>query len=701
MANLLQRIFGGGEKQRRNEVQIPFAPFVQQRLQELMGLAANQQLLSKNEGWVFACVQAIAQEVANIHLHLMRANDEGDDTEEFNSPALDLLNKVNPRMTRYELLEVTQSHQELEGNAFWFLARDKTKAVREIWPLRPDRVGLIADKGNPLLVDKYIYRQKSGQRVLIDATDVIHFKQFDANAEYPFPHRGIGTVKAAMLAIDTNTFSRVWNKNFFINSARPDFILTTDAKLNATDYDRVNRQWKAAHQGIDNANKAALLDQGIKTDKFSFTQKEMDFIKQLQLSRDEILAIFRVPKTVLGITEDVNRANAEASNYVFSLRTIKPKMQRFVDTLNEFLLPLFDDPALYFTFDSPVPEDEVTKATVFAAGINKWLTRNEIRGAEGLPPTENGDKFFGTVTDVPIDSVKPEGPQAEAAKPQGKRNAPKAEKKEKQTTEEVIKEATRAHITELFNKPIPATPKQLTYNAVEEFKSAWLKDFEARERRFRATVQSFFDAQRKRVITQLAQELKGLEAKEYNLKATRDLLPDIDEEVSALIDLSTPLYQKFVAEQGERAVSLVGAEIAFDTQSQSVIEFIAERAQFFAKSANDVTYEELLPAIREGVVAGESLPEISERVANVYDKTRDFRTERIARTETAASSNFANLEAYEQTGIKKHQWVEFAPEDGKCRIGGESVAIGEDFSNGLVAPPVHPNCVCTTIADFE
>jgi hypothetical protein len=51
-----------------------------------------------------------------------------------------------------------------------------------------------------------------------------------------------------------------------------------------------------------------------------------------------------VSKTILGTAEsDTNRATAETADYVFSKRTIKPKMELVLSYLNEFLVPRYGD----------------------------------------------------------------------------------------------------------------------------------------------------------------------------------------------------------------------------------------------------------------------------------------------------------------------------------------------------------------------
>jgi hypothetical protein len=42
----------------------------------------------------------------------------------------------------------------------------------------------------------------------------------------------------------------------------------------------------------------------------------------------------------VAITDDVNRANAETSDYVFMARVVKPRIELIFEKLNRFLLPM-------------------------------------------------------------------------------------------------------------------------------------------------------------------------------------------------------------------------------------------------------------------------------------------------------------------------------------------------------------------------
>ncbi len=668
-------------------------------LSDFFGRSARLNFLQAYKGWVYAAVSAIAQEVGDIQLRLMRSTTKGD-VEVLDGELIKLIARVNPRMTQQELFEITQSHQELEGNAFWFLARDGMGKIREIWPLRPDRVTFTQDKENPLMIAKFFYRQKDGRRTEFEPKDIIHFQQFNAEGDYPFPTRGLSTVQAAMLAIDTNEFARQWNKRFFLNSARPDYILSTEGRLSPDEYERLKRKFESAHRGVENSHKFLLLQGGLKADKLTATQKEMDFVKQVLQSRDEILAIFRVPKTILGITDDVNRANAEATNFVFASRTIKPKMDKIVNTMNEFLVPQFGDD-LFYTFESPVPEDRDRIVSEYEKGIDKWLSRNEIREAEGLPPTVEGDKFFGNFNLAPLDEVTEEKKNIEPVGQKEKEETPPANQKEEKNGD--LRKTVSERVNELFNKEAKDDTERdnekrgLTFNQIQKFGVIFLKGVEQDEKRIKDLLIPFFERQKKLVKETLEQNLKGLKAKEYDMKAADDVLPSEGDEIKAAIDLMTPEYRAFVERSGQEAIALVGSDLVFDVGNPEVQDFLKTRLEFFSESVHGTNFNKLRAEIQAGLDEQQSIAEISERIDAVYDQTN---VDRIARTEASAISNFGNNRAYKQAGVQFKEWVNFNPFDDPCLIGGEIVPINDVFSNGLVTPPAHPNCVCSIVPIF-
>src|SRR5581483_3672 len=101
--------------------------------------------LAAYKGWVYTCVNAIAEDVASLNLKLQRKS--GKDWIDVESHlALSTLSAVNPFTSSYELFLYTQSFLELDGNTFWYLPRGAaTNKPAEIWILDPSRVIVVKD----------------------------------------------------------------------------------------------------------------------------------------------------------------------------------------------------------------------------------------------------------------------------------------------------------------------------------------------------------------------------------------------------------------------------------------------------------------------------------------------------------------------------------------------------------------------------
>lgn len=662
----------------------------------------KRQYLLEYKNWVAACVTARAEEVGNIELILYKGKGKDRVVVEEHE-ALDLLDRVNDGMTRHELFLATQSFKDLDGNAFWYLARDGQDGkgtIQAIYPMRPDKVTLVISKENPLQVEGYVFMQSDGQKIPLQPTEVLHHKTFNPLGYHPFPHRGMGVVEMAAWAIDTDNEARNWNYNFFKNSARPDGLLTTagDSSMDEDEYKRLQEEWQTKHGGSDNSHKVAILGGGLKWTDISRSQKDMDFTGQRTFSRDEILSIFRVPKSIIGITDDVNRANAEASVYVFALRTVKPLMQQLVDTLNEFYLPLFGDEALKFDFKSPVTEDRKADIEEYQRGLQDgWLSINEVRKIEGLPVVEGGDTLYMPLNYQAVGTVP-----AEEAAP--KKSIEKSEKPESQKSiaEKAIDKITKQKTV----GKLPAAKKlyqikHLSVEAKDQYIGIWKANLAKNNEPLIKKLKVYFDKQEKEVLANVRQELKGFERTEFKYKALSDFVFSEDEQVQAGISFITPFLKEYIKIAGEAAMVLIGGT-KFDPNTEDLQKFVATRAQFFTESINGTTREDLLTSIKEGLDDGDSIEDIEQRVADVFDIAKGSRTMTIARTETSAASNAGSTNAYIQAGVEKVEWMVVDPKDEDCRDNeGVVVKIGDQFPSGDTEPPIHPNCECTTLPIFD
>ena len=138
-----------------------------------------------------------------------------------------LLALVTARGGGGRLAEVVAAQVLLHGNAFVQVLRDEAGAVAELYPLRPERVGVVLDAGGWAAG----YRYTVGGRVSEIAPDaVIHVRGFHPLDD----HYGLGCLGAASGAIAVHNAAGRWNKALLDNAARPSGALMYDAKDGAT-----------------------------------------------------------------------------------------------------------------------------------------------------------------------------------------------------------------------------------------------------------------------------------------------------------------------------------------------------------------------------------------------------------------------------------------------------------------------------------
>ena len=341
-----------------------------------------------NTSWLFAVVDRISASAASVPWALFRRMPDGQAQLVPQHPILDLWSAVNPFYTRHEFIETSIQHFELTGEIWWLIIRDRRKQPVELWPIRPDRIRPIPHPTE--FVVGYVYTVGAMQ-IPLRREDVIFIRRPNPLD----PYRGIGTVQSMMLDIGAEQMAAQWTRNFFSTGAMPGGILQFDEGLSDTDFERLVSRWQEQHQGVANAHRVAVLERGKWVDR-KFSGRDMQLEQLRKLNRDIILGAFGVPASVMGITESVNRANAEAGDVMFGRWILKPILERIKQAVNERLVHLIDK-NLFLDYTEPTPENRELHLKIADTGFKGgFLTRNESRALLGYGEAdEGGNEFMG------------------------------------------------------------------------------------------------------------------------------------------------------------------------------------------------------------------------------------------------------------------------------------------------------------------
>ncbi len=374
------------------------------------------------------------------------------------------------------------------------------------------------------------------------------------------------------------------------------------------------------------------------------------------------------------------------------------------------------------------------KLKIFDRALGKgggmpWMTVNEVREEENLPPLDGGDAIYLPLLMSPAMTAPGEGQPAKAVefvKLEVKRKDKKEKEREfmipippkrlarlrEEQIEAKMKPAlfkiAELIIKEGMQKGKKKKSKEVTLSEgkKEEFWKSMVAQTDAWEEREKELLRQLFSEQKDEILKRLveAKQFSPVRAKALNI------FPPLMGEVKKWIAVLAPFLRSIVQERGRQILNLVGRPgQEFDTTTAAARRFLEREGLAYVKGVNETTRDALRETLAEGMEKGESIDKLKKRVESVYSAATGPRSETIARTEVLRAANWATREGYIQSKVvKKIQWLT-AFDERTCDLcldmNGETVEVGEDFHSpvGDIREPteIHPNCRCTEIPVFE
>lgn len=375
---------------------------------EYEGAVSRERLarLYEFSGWVRTAADLKAEVLAKAAPMVYRKVADRHEPEP-EHPFLEVWADPNPADTALDLQMRRSLDLDLYGHAFWYILLDGALMPAGLWPLDPARTAPVFARSGNELISHYRF---DGDRGTLDlpAAAVLHFR----NGGYGGTLRGLPTVRSIYPAIAGDVEAARYQMYVNRHAFRPPAVFSTTEEMDPEEARELSRDVMASFGGPKNAGNPLILWSGLAPVKAAFTPAEADLVAARAAGRDEILAGFRISKGSLGITDDLNRATAEAMEYALSRRVAEPALMRVAQRITARIMKPFYGEEWEFRFDGVVPIDEdrvIRKVTV--AGTQRVITKNEGRrllfpDLGDLP--EGGDELMGKPAPAP-----PPNPRAE------------------------------------------------------------------------------------------------------------------------------------------------------------------------------------------------------------------------------------------------------------------------------------------------
>ena len=353
---------------------------------------------------VYCCVRILSEAVASLPLQFYRYTDYGGKEKAVDHPLYFLLHdEPNPEMTSFIFRETLMTHLLLWGNAYSQIIRNGKGEVVALYPLMPDRMKVDRDEHGRLYYEYTVYdaddvdgrkgTNKVGRTVRLQPHDVLHIPGlgFDGLVGY-------SPIAMAKNAIGLAIATEEYGSKFFANGAAPSGVLEHPGTIK--DPSKVRESWQATFGGSGNANKIAVLEEGMKYTPISISPEQAQFLETRKFQIDEIARIFRVPPHMIGDLEKSSFNNIEQQSLEFVKYTLDPWVSRWEQAMVRALLTPDEKKKYFFKFnvDGLLRGDYQSRMNGYAtARQNGWMSANDIRELENLdriPAEQGGDLYL-------------------------------------------------------------------------------------------------------------------------------------------------------------------------------------------------------------------------------------------------------------------------------------------------------------------
>ncbi len=346
---------------------------------------------------VYSCVRILSEAVAGLPLHLYQYTDSGGKEKAVEHPLYFLLHdEPNPEMTSFVFRETLMTHLLLWGNAYSQIIRNGKGEVIALYPLMPDRMTVERDTEGRLyysyLVGSDDAPTMKGSTVTLSPSDVLHIPGlgFDGLVGY-------SPIAMAKNAIGMAIACEEYGAKFFANGAQPSGVLEHPGTLK--DPSRVRESWQSTFGGSQNANKVAVLEEGMKYTPISISPEQAQFLETRKFQINEIARIFRVPPHMVGDLEKSSFSNIEQQSLEFVKYTLDPWVSRWEQSIVRSLLTAEEKKQYFvkFNVDGLLRGDYQSRMAGYAtARQNGWMSANDIRELENLDriPEELGGNLY-------------------------------------------------------------------------------------------------------------------------------------------------------------------------------------------------------------------------------------------------------------------------------------------------------------------
>lgn len=361
---------------------------------------------------VWACVRLLSETVSTLPIKVYRRLPDGSREPARQHPLYRLLSQSpNSEMTPGRFMLFIVASICLRGNAFVEKKRVAGRLIA-LHPLLPQNMAVKRRESGQL---QYTYTENGTKRELA-ADDVMHIRGFGLDGVCGLQPIAVGrdVIGASMSAEEAAA------KVFAQGMQASGFLTHKNGALTQEQRERM-RTAVDRFTGSRNAGKVMVLEAGFEYQGISMKPEDAQMLQTRAMNVEQICSWFKVPAFMIGHMDKQNSwaSSVEKMNLHFLTHSLRPLLDNIEQEILRCLVAPHERDTIYaeFSVEALLRADSAGRAAYYNIAVqNGWMSRNEVRRLENLPPIPGGDVYTVQVNLTPLDQLGRQPTEADAAR---------------------------------------------------------------------------------------------------------------------------------------------------------------------------------------------------------------------------------------------------------------------------------------------
>lgn len=385
------------------------------RLLELLGIdVGDVNVKGKNAlkvDTVYSCVRILSESVAKLPIKVYQ-EDESGVQRATRHPVYQLLKlRPNPYMSAYDFWKCIEAQNDLYGNAYASIEFDRRGRIVGLWPMDATKVKIVVDNdtaasGIVTSRSSVAYQVDLGyEQRKVMPHEILHFKggvTLDGIV-------GLSPLDCLKSTLENGAAANQFVNKFFKQGLQARGLVTYVGDLDEKAKRNFREKFESMASGLNNAHRVALLPIGFQYQQIALNLSDAQFLENSQLTIRQIAAAWGVKMHQLNDLSRATHSNVTETQREFYTDTLQPKLTGYEQELTwKLFLDDEIDSGIFvrFNVDAILRADLKTRYEAYRIGVQGgFLTPNEAREKEELPPAEGGDQLLVNGSYVPINQA--------------------------------------------------------------------------------------------------------------------------------------------------------------------------------------------------------------------------------------------------------------------------------------------------------